>query len=217
MKRQLLGSIALAGALVFSTTNAHARNFLVTIKNITPNQIFTPILVVAHRPSLKLITLGEPARDGIAEVAEGGDTGPLADALAATGQVGDMQSVGGLLGPGESATVEIAASWRRNRAISLVGMLLPTNDGMVVLNGAQVPRYGKRVLAVRAYDAGTEFNDQLCANIPGGGACGGEGFNPEDGEGFVHPHPGIHETGDLTGAEYDWTDPVAIVTIERAY
>lgn len=51
--------------------------------------------------------------------------------------------------------------------------------------------------------------------LPAGGMCGGEGFNEEEGEGYVHIHAGVHGIGDLDAAEYDWRNPVARIVIQR--
>ena len=75
---------------------------------------------------------------------------------------------------------------------------------------------------LQAYDAGTEDNDQSCANIPGP-RCGGEGFVSGGGEGFVHISNGFHDLGDTdeNGAEvlgpatYDWRNSVARITVKR--
>ena len=120
----------------------------------------------------------------------------------------------GLLGPGKSVTVEISGARKFDR-LSLAGMLIPTNDTFVALNTVSLPRYyGSHT--VPAYDAGSEYNDELCANIPGP-VCGGAGPSAEDGEGFVHISSGIHGIGDLEASAYDWRNPVARITVKRIY
>ena len=37
----------------------------------------------------------------------------------------------------------------------------------------------------------------------------------EDGEGFVHIHPGIHGGNSLDPAQHDWRNPVAAISITR--
>ncbi|MCP5449148.1 MAG: spondin domain-containing protein [Gammaproteobacteria bacterium] len=171
------------------------------------------ILVASPRPGVELFTLGEAASDELAAMAEGGDTAPLEAALLDSGQVVGTGHSQGLLGPGQSVTVEVPAG-NANR-ISLAAMILPTNDGFIALNGVEVPRAGSQAFRVPGYDAGSEPNDELCASIPGP-LCGGEGGSPNaGGEGFVHIHAGIHGIGDLSAADYDWRNPVATVTVER--
>ncbi len=69
-------------------------------------------------------------------------------------------------------------------------------QAITATNGLRLNRFRPQITLLQAYDAGTEINDEVCASIPGGLSCGGgEGYNPEDGEGFVHPHPGLHGEG----------------------
>ena len=187
--------------------------YAVTITNLTRGSSFTPILVASHRPGVELFALGQPASDELAAMAEGGDTAPLEAALLDSGQVVGTGHSQGLLGPGQSVTVEVPAG-NANR-ISLAAMILPTNDGFIALNGVEVPRAGSQTFRVPGYDAGSEPNDELCASIPGP-LCGGEGGSPNaGGEGFVHIHAGIHGIGDLSAADYDWRNPVATIKVER--
>ena len=187
--------------------------YAVTITNLTRGSSFTPILVASHRPGVELFTLGQAASDELAAMAEGGDTAPLEAALLDSGQVVGTGHSQGLLGPGQSVTVEVPAG-NANR-ISLAAMILPTNDGFIALNGVEVPRAGSQTFRVPGYDAGSEPNDELCASIPGP-LCGGEGGSPNaGGEGFVHIHAGIHGIGDLNASAYDWRNPMATIKVER--
>ena len=215
----LLLAAPLTGAQAQSSNNyaSIARHgnpmYAVTITNLTRGSSFTPILVASHRPGVELFALGQPASDELAAMAEGGDTAPLEAALLDSGQVVGTGHSQGLLGPGQSVTVEVPAG-NANR-ISLAAMILPTNDGFIALNGVEVPRAGSQTFSVPGYDAGSEPNDELCASIPGP-LCGGEGGSPNaGGEGFVHIHAGIHGIGDLNASAYDWRNPVATIKVER--
>ena len=214
----LLLAAPLTGGLAQSLESAtRARGgepmYEVTITNITRGAFFTPILVASHRSGVSLFTLGQPASDELAILAEGGDVEPLAQTLRANPRVSDVADSGGLLMPGQSVTVRVAA--RAADRISLAAMILPTNDGFIALNGMEVPRFGSLTVRVPGYDAGSEPNDELCASIPGP-QCGGEGASPDSGgEGFVHVHAGIHGIADLKPELYDWRNPMASVTIAR--
>ncbi len=187
--------------------------YAVTITNLTRGSSFTPILVASHRPGVELFELGKAASDELAAMAEGGDTMPLEDMLRNSGRVVGTGHSEGLLGPGESVTVEVPAG-NANR-ISLAAMILPTNDGFIALNGVETPRFGSQTYSVPGYDAGSEPNDELCVSIPGP-TCGGEGGSPNvGGEGFVHIHAGIHGIGGLKADTYDWRNPVATIMIQR--
>lgn len=202
----------LAGQAAFADGN----NYSVTVTNLTRGQSFTPILVASHEDGLTLFTAGTPAGSELAALAEGGDTMPLSDLLAGMEEVNAVATSGGILAPGDSVTVVIAAGGKFNR-ISLAAMLIPTNDAFVSVQGMRVPDgRATTTAAAVAYDAGSEPNDELCVSIPGP-VCAGEGGSPGvGGEDFIHVHAGIHGIADLDAAEFDWRNPVAHVTIQRA-
>ena len=225
-----LRTAALAGllALAVSTPALQAEGrhhrkravYEVTITNLTRDQRFTPRLVVAHHSGVHLFELGQPASAELEVLAETGDTGPFETALASTPGVHGVAIGGGLLGPGETQTVRVEG--RRNDRVSLAGMLIPTNDAFVAIDGAgPFGRWARSALAL-AYDSGTEVNDELCASIPGPdfAECGGPGGGdaPEgDEEGFVRIHEGMHGVGDFDEASRDWRNPVAKVSIRRVH
>lgn len=181
----------------------------VTVTNMTRGQVFTPVLIATHKKGVHLFTPGEPASNELAQLAEGGDVNPLADFLETMpGKIGSIAiSEGGPFAAGESVSVLVPAV-RKFKRISLASMLAVTNDGFIGLDS--VPAW-QSVHTSPVYDAGTEINDESAANIPG---KGGEGYNPEDGESFVHIHAGIHGTGDLVPFELDWKNPAARITFE---
>jgi len=188
-------------------------SYEVKITNLTRGSVFTPALVLTSEKGLSIYSEGEAASDELAQLAEGGATQPLLDALTATGKVKSSAS-SGLIFPGKTVTVNIAMDDDAKR-ISFASMILPTNDGFIAANALKAPKKGKsRVVYIKALDAGSEMNDESCLNIPGP-HCGGEGYNAATGEGYVHVHSGIHGDGDLSTAAYDWRNPVAKVTITR--
>lgn len=209
-------------SFVSSSVLAHKTKYAVTITNITPNLVLTPVLVASHRKGVKIFTLGEEASYELGRIAEGGDIAPMADYLSNNSKVIDVAHSEGLLGPGDSVTVEVSAK-RGARYLTVASMFLPTNDGFMALNGVKLPKYnrGSSSFYSPVYDAGTEANDELCANIPGPGphpVCpGGEAFSEEadSDEGYVHIHGGIHGIGDLVPELYDWRNPAVKITVER--
>ena len=209
----------LAVALVAFSIPAAAggsSTYQVTVTNLTHSTNFTPILVASHRRPVSIFELGSPASDELAAVAEGGNLAPLTAVLEADPQVVDVQNSGGLLGPGESVTVIVDAAHGASY-ISLVSMMVPTNDGFIALDGVRVGKHHAATYFSPGYDAGSEANDELCANIPGP-TCGGAGPSPIESpldEGYVHVHRGIHGIGDLAAATYDWRNPVAKISISR--
>lgn len=211
VKTVILSTVLALGVSAFSVQADDDKMYAVTITNITPGQTFTPILVTSHKKGMPIFKLGSPASDELVAIAESGNTAPLQMKLESSGMAYDSASSGGLLGPGESVTVNVRVNGNFEY-ISLAGMLLPTNDGFIAVNGVKAKKFKK--MRIPVYDAGSEMNDELCANIPGP-HCGGSALSPEDGEGYVHIHSGIHGQGDLMASKYDWRNPAAMVIIKR--
>jgi hypothetical protein len=194
-----------------------AAQYEVTITNLTPGQTFTPQLLVTHPGDIRLFRLGEPASGELEVLAEGGDTGPLGEAVA--GLATEVKTIDGLLGPGESVSMTITGI-PGSDLLSMAAMMIPTNDSFVALNGLRLPEAGGIGRSLSAFDAGTEVNDQSCQHIPGP-RCGGEGFSDETGEGYVHVGNGFHSIGDvdedgfdvLGPQDYDWRNFVARITV----
>jgi hypothetical protein len=190
------------------------RDYELRITNITRTQTFTPVLTVTHRSSVSLFKPGAPASGELVALAESGNTEPLQSLLGSQpNEVLNAATSGGLLGPGESKTIEITASGHYNR-LSFAAMLIPTNDTFVALDSLELPKKGNVSVTVPAYDAGSELNDELCANIPGPVCMDGDDSG-EAGEGYVYVGNGIRGAGDLESAIYDWNNPVALVEIRR--
>ena len=211
MRGKLIASLSIASVLGLSGGARGERTIVyeVSFTNVTHGVILTPPIFSLSRHKIDIFTLGEPAGLGLQMVAEGGATDELRAELEDKGVQHVVQTMNPVP-PGATITVELEGD-RRSR-LNLASMLLPTNDGFVAVNGPRVfRRWGTRVYRLNSYDAGSEDNDELCASIPG--PCGGEGFNAEDGEGFVVPHAGIHGEAELTRQAYNWGEPVAIVTV----
>ena len=196
-------------AVLSTTTQAKSKDIRleVTVTNLTKSVILTPPFVAVGKHPEKLFSLGMPASEAMAILAEGGDFSALAESL--EGRVDLIDFQGPILpASSKSRVVEVA----RNSYIHLASMLLPTNDGFIGLNGFRLRDLLKAPKYLSAYDAGTEENDELCASIPGP-QCGGEGYSPAEGEGIVHPHSGIHGESELSRSAYAWGNPVAKISV----
>ncbi len=213
--------VAAAIALVTSAAADASKNkrefqYSVTVTNSTKAVQFTQIAAATHNKGIALFELGQPAIAPLADVAESGDISALAALLEDSSSVAAIASTtGDLLNAGASTTFTITTT-RGNALFSMAAMLLPTNDSFVALDSVYLPRRGTRTYYAQAYDAGSEHNDELCANIPGP-FCGGEGLSPDDSddEGFVHMANGIHGIAEVPAQTYDWRGAVAEVTITR--
>lgn len=197
-----------------SAALVHAAPFNVTITNITRGQIISPPIVVTHNAEFKLFSVGEPASDELAALAEDADSAGLLSLLENDDDVSDFIAAPNAIGPGESVTVQVNTA-NRFVYVSAVGMLVTTNDAFFGLNSARALRNEAVTHRVVAYDAGSEANTEDCAHIPGP-PCDNPFVRVTDGaEGFVHVHIGIHGIESLSSEIFDWRNPVAQVTIER--
>lgn len=232
MKKFVLSTAALSFALV--SLQAQATQFTVDVQNLTQGIYFTPLLVAAHNADTHLFKAGMKASDALQAMAEGGAlTGLEADLDTASGQY-SANPAGGLLAPGQSATTtSIDTGTSNNQYLSVVAMMLPTNDGFIGLDSYPIPTTpGTYTININGYDAGTEANDEIIngggtpgvAGIPaapgGDNGTGATGAASADTNTHVHIHRGVLGDTNATGGVSDldsrihrWLNPVARVTI----
>ncbi len=210
----------------------HAVDFTVRVDNLTNGIYFTPLLVAAHTEDSRLFAAGEAASPSLQAMAEGGDISGLAGELAAISATVVENPAGGLLAPAQNTSAALNTDGTDNVRLSVVAMMLPTNDGFIGLNAVEIPTAaGTYVWNVSAYDAGTEANDEVVngggapgvAGIPaapGGSGSGASGAAPADSNTTVHIHRGALGDTDATGGVSDldarvhrWLNPVARVTV----
>lgn len=200
---------------------AQSATYEVSYKNVTSGQYLTPPNFAAHNRDLDVFQVGRPASAGLQAVAENGGVLVLAAELDAAleGRTG-TSGVGaeGPIAPGEEVSFSFTTEATR---LSVVSMLICTNDGFAGLDSQRLPRREgqTRTRRVRAYDAGTEINTELRADLVGAPFCGpGEGTgksNPELAEnGVVRRHRTLQGVGDIDPA-LDWKGPVAEISITR--
>jgi hypothetical protein len=228
MKTKFLLSVlplSLASALAFS------QSIDVEVTNLTHGMNFTPILVSAHDSNTHLFTAGQAATAALQMMAEGGNTAPLIAASAGT-VVNTNNIAAGLLAPSVSSPVT-AIETGSNTHLSIVAMMLPTNDGFIGLDGWKIPtEVGTYTVYLNGYDAGTEVNDEIIDTVNGGAedgipgapgmdaGTGASGVTDMETNQTVHIHRG--NTGDtsLTAGISDvdsrihrWLNPVAKVVV----
>jgi len=219
----LLGGAALAGPVTVEITNA------------THGIYFTPLLVTAHDSGTHLFSVGATASASLRAMAEGGDIAGLLSTSGGEDADTAVDPAGGLLAPGATATATLDTSGTAHTHLSLVGMLLPTNDGFVGLDALEIPDVpGVYTVALNGYDAGTEANDELLNTVDGGVpgtpgipaapgddvGTGGTGMASADANTSVHVHRGVLGDTDSTGGPSDldsrihrWLNPVALLRI----
>ncbi len=229
MKKSLL---ALTTASVLAASPVMATDFDATLTNLTNGIYFTPLLMAAHDDVTHLYQEGIAASTHLQAMAEGGDISGLSmDLMAVSADVVENPA-GGLLAPGKSTTANFMSA-NSNDYFSLVGMLLPTNDGFVGANAIMVPnKPGTYTYYLNGYDAGTEANNEV---VNGGGAPGtlgipadpgghagsnGSGVAMADNNMTVHIHRGnlgdmdaMGGASDLDSTVHRWLNPVAKLVI----
>lgn len=110
------------------------RTFQITVTNLTANQPLSPLAVIAHKTGYHAFTDGSPASDGLEVLAEGGDnSGLLAEAEADAAYL-DSNSGAAPFGPGGTQTVEVSVTAGSETYLSIVSMLVNTNDGFTAAN-----------------------------------------------------------------------------------
>jgi hypothetical protein len=230
--KHLTGAMLLMASLIGSQT-ASATDFNVRIINLSNGIYYTPFLVAAHPAGSSLFTTGQPASANLQAMAEGGDISGLVADLTSLGATIAENPAGGLLAPASETNVDLNTDGTSNDVLSIVAMLLPTNDAFAGLNAVAIPTDpGTYVFDVPAYDAGTEANDELitgggapgAAGIPadpgGLGGTGGTGAATADANPNVHIHRGtlgdldaMGGTSDLDSSVHRWLNPVIRVVI----
>lgn len=226
-KKSLLAAVVMTGL----SLNVQAAGWDVTVSNLSNGTYFTPLLVSAHNSSTSLFQPGTTASANLKAMAECGDTsGLLTDLGGIDGDTIDNPAAG-LLAPGGSTTAMITTTQTH---LSLVAMMLPTNDAFVGMNSIKVPTAaGTYTYYLNAYDAGSEANNELIdasgcavgmAGIPADPGTttgtGGTGVATTDSNTTVHIHRGVLGDDNLTGGTSDlsntvhrWQNPIAKVTI----
>lgn len=220
--------------LLLAAGTVQAAQIDVEITNLTRGSWFTPLLISAHPESARLFTAGNEASASLQAMAEGGDISGVAADMSALNANSVENPAGGLLAPGASTSASLNTDAAPdNTQLSIVAMLLPSNDGFMGLNAITIPtEAGTYVYNVNAYDAGSEGNDEII----GGGAPGAPGFPApppvaaESGtggtgiaataEGFVHIHRNVIGDDDISGGHSDivntvhrWLNPVVRVVV----
>ena len=182
-----------AAATLFTIASASSVNAVeleVSITNLTQANYFTPRLVVAHTADADLFEVGTTASSALAWMAEAGviddaqepaSSGQNFEALLGPADTDNGSNTwhrfGGLVEP--ATTLTYTFDTMDKPYLSVVSMLIPTNDAFIGLDSVPIPTEpGTYSYYLNAYDAGTELNDELNSTrtditAEGGGALGG--------------------------------------------
>jgi len=144
---------AMLAASLTSLPVANATDFDVTITNLTNAIYFTPFLAAAHPDGSNLFVTGQPASANLQAMAEGGDISGLEADVMGLGATVVANPAGGLLAPTASTTFNMNTDGTSNDRLTIVAMLLPTNDAFAGLNAVEIPTEpGTYSFDVPAYD-----------------------------------------------------------------
>ena len=228
----IMRTLGVSSLLAFGSIT-HAATLTIDITNLTQGIHFTPFIVATHSAPHQFFEVGMAASPALQEMAEGGSIAGLDTDAMAAGVTVVKNPNQGLLLPGQSVTsFDIMAN--DGDMLSLVSMLLPTNDGFAGIDSWAIPSAaGTYNLLVNAYDAGTEANNELVlsgsgapgmpgipADPSGKSGTGGSGVTTEESNMMVHIHRGnlgdddaMAGASDLNNTVHRWLNPVLKVTI----
>jgi len=198
---------------VLEKSSSFNAEYEVTLENLSPagSQPLSPPVFAVHSPSFRLFHIGGYASSELAQVAQDAFNDPLVTLLNNSPQVSDVV-VGGLIIPGSSGTYNVSAEGNYMK-LSMVTMLVNTNDGFTGVDKLQLPQKGTKTYYLRTYDAGSEENTELEAHIPG--PCCGNAFAGNSTSEKIRFHRGITGIGELGPEDYGWDESVAKLTITR--
>lgn len=190
----------------------------VTVTNLTNAQPLSPVAVALHE-SGQLWSIGASASTELETLAEGGDN----SALLALPDLAATASGAAPIGPGGSETISISIEDNESALLSVVTMLVNTNDAFSGVNAQSLANLevGQSWSTyTHVYDSGTEANSEAAGTIPGP-ADGGAGFDEmRDDADFVAMHPGVVSSEDglstsvLTKA-HGFDNPATKITVTR--
>lgn len=230
MKKSVQGIIAAMGLALSGQTMAASLS--VTVENLTHGNLFTPLLIAAHPAANHLFQTGTAASTSLQAMAEGGNLAPLVTDLGAINADFSQDPNNGVLTSGSTSPVANLTTAAANTHLSVVAMILPTNDGFIGLDAIKIPTTpGTYIYHINGYDAGTEVNNELMdttnggtpgtLGIPGGSSnTGGTGVTTVENNTNIHIHRGVigdtnatAGVSDLDSTVHRWLNPIAKLTL----
>ena len=218
------GAVGAALATADGDSNTQGANvtgvYNITVQNLSAGQPLSPPLIVKHDRRARVWQNGTAASHVVANIAEDANNAPAIQLLnrvrgvqgASTG-VDQGATAPAPIPPGAGQTYRVRVNNPTDR-VSLISMLVNTNDGFTGLDSYRL-RNGTRVLVRRAYDGGSETNNQLARSIPGP-CCNNPMVRDPEGR-TIRPHPGLRNgVGQLTRAQHGFNRrAVARITVEK--
>lgn len=200
------------------------RTYEISVSNVTANQPFSPIAVILHTPGYQAWVDGEAASTALEMLAEAGDNSSLLSNASNHSAYLASDSGAGVIGPGNSESIQLEVDVQNGANLSVVSMLVNTNDAYTGINASSLVALasGESVsYSAPVWDSGTEGNTEAAGTIPGP-ADGGEGFNAarSDSSDRVRFHSGVISnqdglSGSVLTADHRFDNPSAVITITR--
>jgi hypothetical protein len=205
------GLATIPGAVDAGHRNANA-TYRVTIENMSTGfQPMSPAGAVVHSKRTDVWSVGYPASAGVAAVAEDANLPIFVDTY--DGAPGVKSAfIGGEMAFGPGGSTEFTFDARKGDRLSLVSMLVNTNDAFTGLDAVRLGNHTE-VYYANVYDAGTEINNEDGAFIPGPAGTGPLVRAPEGA--VISHHAGVLGGADLDPEVHGWDEPVARITIEK--
>jgi len=203
------------------TTPAVTVSYEVIVTNLTAAQPIAPVAVVLHTMGYEPVSLGSVASVALEKLAEGGDNTLFLSEADTHASVLKTWGGAGALMPSASETFNVEVNSNTGLLLSVVGMLVNTNDGFVNITGLDVSGLvvgNTQEVLLSVYDAGTEDNTESMATLPG---LGGVGFaTARDDVNFISIHRGVVTMDDgLTTSglneSHRFDNPAVKVSIRR--
>ena len=201
------------------TATTTVLTYEVSVTNLTAAQPLSPISIMLHGSDFRVWSAGSTASEALETLAEAGDS----SALVALDGVLVSSNGDAPLAPGSTETLEIAIDETTGLNMSVVTMLVNTNDAFTGSTGISLDAMAvgdTNSWSLVAYDAGTEANSEMASTIPGP-AGGGAGFDAtRDDVNYVHIHPGVVSAAEgLTGSALSYShkfdNPVIRLSVTR--
>jgi len=193
-------------------------SYSITLTNLTYAQPLSPIAVSLHGDS-KMWQIGQAASVPLEKLSESGDNSDflaLATNMATTSSEGPVP-------PGTSVTLNISTTESMANYLTVVTMLVNTNDAFSGLTGVDISTLElnqEKSWRLNVYESGTEKNDEAAGTIPGP-ADGGVGYDSARNDtNLVGYHSGVVSKDDglsssvLTQA-HRFDNPAVKLTITR--
>ena len=178
--------------------------FEIRITNLTQAQPISPVAVMLHNSGFNSFVDGETASPALELLAEGGDNADvLGEVQASVLHVASASTEGPVMPASisEALSFSVARGELGDLRLSVIGMLVLTNDAFTGTNAADISDMAvgeTRRLTGPTWDSGTEANTETAATLPG---LAGEGFNVarDDPVNRVRFHQGV-----VTSASVDF-------------